>query len=181
LLVAIEKGPLVDLANGAPFPSTLVARCKINDDRLLALTFKVEDGRPVVTRCLVEGVPSGAPLSASVLHELQLGEIVDRIVATVGAFAYMDVGSEGRDEATFAWPDVFRAGARATSSLRGRPVPDNALAKVAEIVGRNDFNPRKQIRDELHVSERTASRWIAIARERGLLPAKGQRSPGGKQ
>jgi transposase len=43
------------------------------------------------------------------------------------------------------------------------------LRRVAEIVRANAFDYCKQINEELHVSLRTASRWVAVAKDRGFL------------
>jgi hypothetical protein len=163
------EGPLVQLSNGTSFPSQLTVGVEVGDGQLLTLTLQVEGGRPVLTRCLVERAPEAVPLSASALHDLPLGEIVDRVVESIGAFTYMRA-QQGAQEGEFAWSDFWRAGAGASSSLRGRPVGDEALAVVAEIVQANTFNPRKEISKRLHVSARTASRWIRLAQDRGLIP-----------
>jgi|GEM_PF-4876400 len=60
-------------------------------------------------------------------------------------------------------------GARAVASQRGRLVSDEDLRKVAEIVVGNDYDPRKEVVRQLHLSDRTTSRWIAEARRKGFL------------
>ena len=61
--------------------------------------------------------------------------------------------------------DQARRGA--AGSRRGRPVSEKDLRKVGRIVAANDYDFRQQVRTELNVSERTASRYIALAKERG--------------
>jgi hypothetical protein len=59
--------------------------------------------------------------------------------------------------------------ARAVGNERGPPVSDELLRQVAEIVAHNSFNPRKVVAWALFVSDRTASRWIANAKNKGLI------------
>jgi DNA-binding transcriptional regulator LsrR (DeoR family) len=62
-------------------------------------------------------------------------------------------------------------GARAliTRSRQRRRVTDAKLRRVAEIVKENDFDFQKDVAEEFEVSDRTASRYIRTARERGFL------------
>ena len=59
----------------------------------------------------------------------------------------------------------------ALASRRGRPVSDDTLRRVAEIVTANKsaYGYRERIRDEFPVSTRTASRWVQQAIDRGFL------------
>jgi hypothetical protein len=164
--------PVVLLANGSPFPSSVTYRTAIEDGPAITMTATVENGRPVMANFQVERRTGGPAVTASYIHTLPVGELFDQLVAQVGwGTALFQLG---HDEPGVVHPmptDAERqaAGARAVSSQRGRPVSDDDLRKVAEIVRDNDFDPRQQIVRELHLSQRTASRWIAEARRRGLI------------
>lgn len=70
----------------------------------------------------------------------------------------------------------YREGAR--RPRRGSPITDENLRAVAELYRRalsEGDPPTKTVCEEFHVQRATASRWIAKARERGLL---GPASPG---
>jgi hypothetical protein len=93
---------------------------------------------------------------------------------TVTWFFVVDVGPgpDGKRRQVYPAPcaDIHRAAGRAVSSRVGRPVTDEVRRLDADIVRSNDFDPHRQIRDEIGGSTRTASRWIAATRQRGFLP-----------
>jgi hypothetical protein len=63
-----------------------------------------------------------------------------------------------------------RARLRAGASLRARqPMTEDLIRQVAEIARANPYEPRKQVALQLYTSQRTASRWLAEARRRGVL------------
>jgi len=65
------------------------------------------------------------------------------------------------------------AASRAASLGRKRqPLTDALLTQVVDIVNENKYDPRKQIASTHYISERTASRWIAEAKRRGLFDVK---------
>ena len=132
----------------------------------------VEDGRPVMTHFTVGRRPGGSAVTASFIHGLPVGDLFDQLVA------YLDWGADlmqkGYDDPNVVHlmpkDDERQAmGARAVASQRGRLVSDEDLRKVAEIVVGNDYDPRKEVVRQLHLSDRTASRWIAEARRKGFL------------
>ena len=103
---------------------------------------------------------------------MPIASLFDRLVSFLGWAAQLE--KTAYDEPGVPHPipsddELDAYGAKAVSSLRGRPVSDEDLRKVAEIVKDNGFNPRKQLKETLNLSERTASRWIAEARRRGFL------------
>jgi hypothetical protein len=106
--------------------------------------------RPLVTPSLVHGLP--------------LGHIVAWTIDQIVEITARD------DVCTFLTvPEVLALRER-TASLRGRPVGDETLHQVAVIVKNHDnFDYRLEVVKQLHVSERTASRWISLARSRGFL------------
>lgn len=175
LIESSDKGPMTELWNGTPFPAWLTVRLEVDEGVLALLRFEVEAGRPELTRCAVDRVPGAPPLKPSVLHELPFGEIVERVVRDMGQFAHL--AQRGfPEEMSFAEMYEFaQAGGRASSSLRGRPVADSDLDLVAEILQKNSFSPRKEVSRRLHVSERTASRWIKLARERALSSGENEK------
>lgn len=125
-----------------------------------------------MTHFTVERRPGGSAVTASFIHGLPVGDLFDQLVA------YLDWGADlmqkGYDDPNVVHlmpkDDERQAmGARAVASQRGRLVSDEDLRKVAEIVVGNDYDPRKEVVRQLHLSDRTASRWIAEARRKGFL------------
>ncbi len=55
------------------------------------------------------------------------------------------------------------------SSRRGRPIGNDALRHVAEIVAANPHDYREVVRDEFSISLRTASRWVKQAKDIGYV------------
>jgi hypothetical protein len=157
------------------FPLEVTVTARYGNGPILRIELGFEDGRPVVSSFAVEREEGGPPISASMVDELPIGSIFDEVIgrlATTGLamFRAHNAASEGRPR-VFLTPEEAEA-ARTSVGRRGRPVEDDQLRLVAEIVQANPYAPRPEIRDRLHVSERTASRWIKEARRRGLLEAK---------
>ena len=159
-----SNGPTVTLANGSPFPRSLTARLKMGS-ALLSLFVEVVDGEPQLVRYTVEREPGGPPLQPRAIHAVPLGQVLAHVVETAAQFAYMNTSDE---EVSFPVADVRQAGVKASAALRGRPVRDEDLVRVAAILQDNTFSPTKEIAETLHVSRRTAGRWSDLARARGL-------------
>lgn len=169
------------LESGAWFPERLDTYGRYANGPYMRLIFEVEAGRPVLRSLIFGDAASeaarddGPPLTASVVHDLPLGQIVQwTIEANVRGTEAMRRADEARAAnrphqfLTQAESDDLTRRARAVS-VRGRPVGDETLRRVAEIVRANAFDYCKQINEELHVSLRTASRWVAVAKDRGFL------------
>jgi hypothetical protein len=176
---------LVRLATGVDFPERVRVTVVPPDGPHLGLLLEVEDGRPIVTAMTFTRRPGGSMISSSLLREQQLQKILDLAVHCVAdatrndILAYeLNAGLRPVSPLT-ALPRVLdedesrRVGSLAVRSQRGRPVDETTLRKVAEIVKRNDYDPRREIHDEIGASPRTASRWIAEAKRRGLIDEEG--------
>lgn len=168
--------PLVALSDGTLFPESVNLTVVVRGDgpaTVAEVGLEVAEGHPVVTavsirRVDLENLYAG-PISVTpaMLHNLNFGKIFESAVQT-GAF--MGIGFENpiRDK-----PAALAAAARAGALARRRqPLSDSLLEEVANIVNHNQYDPRKQVASDLHVSERTASRWIAEVKRRGLLDKK---------
>ncbi len=160
--------PLVELVTGVQFPGRTLVEAHGADGLLIEVLLEVEDRRPVVSRVTVGRSEGGAPLDAASLG-LPLGRIFDQVIAQVAATVARSQASAKVPFGTmFQWPSD--TGARAVAARRRhQPASDTELKQVAQIVRSNKYDPRKQVARELPVSERTASRWIAEARRRGLI------------
>ena len=173
-----EPNPeIVRLANGAPFPRRITARTAIGDGPTITFSVAVQDGVPVMTHFAADQRSGGSAVTATLIHDLPVRELFDQLISYLGWGADLMQSGYDNSNAVHLMPtDAERqaAGARAISSQRGRPVSDESLRKVAEIVNAeiakgNNYDRRNQVREELHLSKRTASRYIAEARKRGLI------------
>jgi hypothetical protein len=69
-----------------------------------------------------------------------------------------------------AFYERYRRGAR--RPRRGSPVSDANLRQVADLYRaafRRGDPPTRTIADEMHIARSTAARWVAKARDRGML------------
>lgn len=136
---------------------------------MVQVALEVQDGRPVVTAVAVrrldeEGVDEHKALTPTALHGLNFRKIFD-IAIEQGAFMGVGFKNPLRDK-----PAAITAASRAAALARRRQsLSNDLLAQVVTIVNKNKYDPRKQVASMLYVSERTASRWIAEARKRGLF------------
>jgi hypothetical protein len=157
-LVMTSYDRLVELDDGTSFPEKVEATLlPAGQPPLIQIAFEVRDGRPELVRFSI--VSMDEPLSPAGIHSLPVGKIakeaVRRIAIVVAVRAEADIG----------------AGELAASSYRRRrgPVTDDELARVAEIVRQHPYHCRLKVAELLPTSMRTASRYIAMARDRGLL------------
>jgi hypothetical protein len=165
---------LVPLSDGTLFPESVSLHVYVQEEDqpsvVAQLSLEVKDGRPVVMRVaitrLVHGQhgPEQVELTPTILHNLNFGKIFERAIMHGG---YVALDSDGSLDGHAA---AKSAAARAAALARRRqPLTDALLAQVVNIVRKNRYDPRKQVASEHYVSERTASRWIAEARRRGLI------------
>jgi hypothetical protein len=175
-----ESVDFEELNTGVLFPQDLLVMANYDGGPSLQLLLAVEDGQAIVSsltisRSVPDCPPDCPPISATMVHELPLGRIIDEVIArTATGFLALyrahQAALAGRPH-QFLTPDevaATREGAR-RGSRRGRPVSDEDLRDVAAIVRTNSYDPRVQVVTDLHVSKRTASRWIAEARSRGFV------------
>jgi hypothetical protein len=159
---------ITHLADGTPFPAYIsLTVLRIGLGPILGVTLEVEEGRPVLTGfSFLKRGPGGPPITPSDIHHTKVGDIVEGVIRQVAATALLQeqgVILPGEGDAN--------AADSAAGLARGRRGPtERQLKKTASIWRENkDYDPRKQVANGLFVSERTASRWIALAKERGYI------------
>lgn len=186
LLVSWQEPPggvyLAPLHGGdAMFPINVKVTARYENGPLMEMATGVDDGRPVITQFGLTSAEGGPPISASMIDALPLGAIFDQVVevlATSGLAFFRAVGAAKDGRAHIFLSDEERERAANAASRRGRPVSDQILRRVADIVRANPYSPRADIRAEIAVSERTASRWISEAKRRGFLDDEITGGPG---
>ena len=145
--------------------------------------FEVIDGRPAWLGMHVHPTrfPPGstaaladAELTATRLRDLPLDRVVAAAVDAVArvATAWTPEGLHANVQ-----DEEFRPAGEAAvrAHRRRRKMDDELLRRVAQIV-RDDMTgaPRQAVADLEHASPRTASRWIALAQDRGFLEKEEQ-------
>jgi len=103
-------------------------------------------------------------LTASMVDDMPVGQIMNHVLGSLGPGIlamkrYSDAQAEGRPHQFLTANEAAQAKAGVLASRRGRPVGEDTLRRVAEIV-KDGFGYRGRIRDEFFVSTRTASRWV---------------------
>lgn len=177
-----ETTAIVEVKGGSRFPQHVLARKHLPRKADLELSIEVVDGQPVVT-LLSLSCPSG--VSPSLAQGLPLERIFHSTIASIAGAttAAWNRRMEGRPGAPSQRPsnvgsilrlrpedETTRVGTM--GARRGRSVADEDLQKAAAIARTNDYDPRQEIARRLNVSPRTATRYIAEARKRGLLQAQ---------
>jgi len=156
----------VTLPDGTRFPQFLQFLCSYEGGPHFSFGVEVREGRPVVASIGILSKLSEPEVTPSMLHAVPFGQLIEYVMSAAAAYALQRTVGRHR---LITGAEITAAGAAATAALRGRPVRNEELERVAEIVRRNKRDPRNEIKRELHVSVRTASRYIAEARRRGLL------------
>lgn len=155
----------------------------------LTLDFAVIGGVVGLIRVCLEPLDRAGFVTATQVHGLSLGKVEDHVLASVvSAFharrrraehgepppEFRETSDPALGNTLLMWADKYGFIERLPAgdgpvSRRGRPVRDEDLRRVAEIVKGNPYDPRTEIRRQLNVSPRTASRWIAEAKKRGFI------------
>ena len=178
ILALPEAGPrtFVQL-DGWAVPQHFIARARSEG---VSLEIKVTDrGEP---RCIVVSARDEEGVNGESLRRVPVARLVKEAFATAarkcgpieeGGEPIMQlVGTTSGDTARFY--ERFAKDVRQPRS--GSPLTDEHLGQVAELyraaVDRGD-PPTQTVAETMHVTRPTAGRWVAKARERGLLgPAK---------
>lgn len=169
------SAPMVHPDDSTTIPSRLLVEDELEG---VALEMTVEVNRWGHGRCsrLVFAAPGG-DIDWKVLR-VPLSRLVAEATAWAGAqFGAPKTTSKGVTRYDFPPADsearYERLARNARLPRRGSPITDDHLHAVAELyreMVENGYHPRPVIASEWGVSEAAASKWIAMARERGILP-----------
>lgn len=135
----------------------------------------VHGGRPEVDEVRVVRHAGEAEITATALSTIPLREIVDGVKITIAEVMVLELDDSGTpgedghfDEDTndAAW----LAGKSVEALRRRRTVTDELLQEVARVYeGDTTGAPTKAVADHFPTSHRNATRYVALARERGFL------------
>lgn len=175
---SLEPVAYTTLEDGTPFPVRAELRGRYKNGPLLHWTIGVRDGKAVMFDMKFEAdplmdAPSG--LTGSMVHDMPVGQIIESVIgrtgpATLAEIRWNEAAAEGRPHEYLTPEEAAAARRGAVGARRGRPVSDAVLQRVAEIVKNyDDYDFRKEVAEQMHISDRTASRYIKLAQERKLL------------
>ena len=162
------EGPIKPLSpGGAMFPESAIVQVLIADELVVTLRLRPIDGRPALV-----GVGFGPlgdwttseEISATDVHRVPVDDLVQDAVRAVAVNVAQAAPVPFRT-------DPAEAGTAALRVRRRRTMTDSLLSEVATIVldDRNRDAPTRAVSEQLYCSYRTAGRWVAEARVRGLL------------
>lgn len=120
----------------------------------------IRGGRPYVERMVIVPPVESRPISPEQLADLDLADIVRRAVARLALDAYPAPADEAAEAA------AVRDAMDLARSMQRRKVTPELLERVVELHERGGI---ALVQDELHTTERNARRWLARAKEAGLL------------
>jgi hypothetical protein len=153
----------------ARIPSPFTARFEFPEDHAAELDIAIEDGSPVCDAIRIERNRKKPSLSGTELRRLPLRDWVN---FAVGQVALMPrEGEPGVSTLTPAPDDEAWALTRAADRApRRRKITEHHLKEVAKVYRASvDDNPRDAVMETFGVKAAMASRYIKLARERGLL------------
>ena len=185
----------VDLGEGVQVPERL--RAQVTDIGLPAtveIEVAVREGAVVCEMVSLRAREEGPPVTREMLRDVPVGALASALMANsslVWDFSHPGWGDVDTSKAVVVGgssaPAEVQASIRQqTAPRRRRRVTDELLREVATIYRRHleEGAPTLGVADELKVSHSTASRYVAMARERGLLgrttaglAGEGARSP----
>jgi hypothetical protein len=165
-------GPIRPLHTGALFPESAdVHVYELADtDVLVTLHLQVADGRPILTGLWIGPVAPNRPareITATEIRSLPVKELVENAIRAVAVSI--------ADATPYPYrTDLDSAGVMALRARRRRAMTNELLSEVARVVSEpvNADAPTRAVAEQLHCSYRTAGRWVAEARARGLLPRR---------
>ncbi len=185
-LVEINYLPLpdpvsyVDLAEGVQVPERLLA--EVRDSGLpavLEIEVAVIDGAVACQMVALRSLDGGPPITRELLRDLPVGRLASVLMAnralisdfSSSAWGDLDQSRVFLVAGADAPDDVYESVLKQTAPRPRRRITDALLAKVAKVYRDqvDEGAPTRAVAKEFMVSHSTAARYVAQARERGLL------------
>ncbi len=179
------EGPVRPLSTGALFPSGIdvliypmsAGRAGVladeRNNKVLTLHLRAIDGQPVLVGISASNL-DGSPreLSAAELHMLPVKALTEGAVRAAAATTAAAVPHPYER-------DPIVEGQSAVNARRRHVLTDELLQEVASVVKSDTRGePRQAVRKHFSTSLRTASRWLAAARDRGFLATDDNKEAG---
>lgn len=181
----VAVGPYVELDNGQRVPQACEWLATVfdpaPDSPLVTVRLEVKSGKPVCTSLTVTSYADWEPgLSAEKLASIQYGDLIEEVVQTQAVSAASVIKQGGPplpawprgQEPTLLSPSEMDDIELAAAKLhRNRKMTAEHLQKVAGVyLADRTGAPTEAVQLHFRTKHRTATRWVALARERGFLP-----------
>jgi hypothetical protein len=174
-----EQSKLIPLGKGLAGWSPYTWHAEEGLPYRLELRVIHEDGRFVVDQLTVKRKPGGPPLSTEGLRDIPVAALLRLAVES----NVMRVGPTIRDGNTSSWELTWASPLELSERAKGGGGPSDAdlqtVADLYHVAYATSQAPTKLVMNRLGLPRSTASRWIALARKRGLLGPATPRKAGG--
>jgi hypothetical protein len=174
-----EQSKLIPLGNGLAGWSPFTWHAEEGLPYRLELRVVYEDGRFIVDQLTVKRREGGPPVTTEGLREVPVAAFLRLAVES----NIMRVGPTIRDGDKSSWKLTWASPLALSERARAGAGPSDedlrtvaALYQVAYATGQA---PTKLVMNRLELPRSTASRWVRMARERGLLGPATPRKAGG--
>lgn len=177
---AATEGPFYDLGDGVLFPGEveIAAKPKGSDGPYVKLCLEIDAdvGKVVCAAFEVRRAAGGVPIEASTISHIKLKPLLDAAAVweSANARAIVDIegGVRGEDgRYVFNRDDTHDTEKNALALRRQRSVTDDLLREVAAVYQADTIGaPTLAVEDHFETSNRTATRWVKLARQRGFIP-----------
>lgn len=170
------EGPFYELSGGVLFPEVVEVLATASGRPYVRLRLEIESGRVICTSIDVTRAPGGEPIEAATVRDIDVKGILDAAVVweSANARAIVDIqgGVKGEDGLyVFSRDDTHDTEKNALAMRRQRSVTDELLREVAEVYLADTLDaPTLAVEIHFDTSNRTATRWVRLARQRGFIP-----------
>jgi hypothetical protein len=193
--IGTNSGPFRQLAGNVLFPERVDIAAFPSEpaaELWCRLRFEIEVDQVICSEVAFVRIPGAAAIGASTIRNVDIGSLIDKAFVWQATASRQSVqvfegvfGPDGysidADGRVSLWTeaDIAKAEKDALALRRQRTITDDHLREVAEIyLSDGTGAPTEAVKDQMDTSKRNATRWVAQARERGLIPPYERRTHG---
>jgi hypothetical protein len=148
---------------------------ELEGDWPICTSLSFERGGPI-------GGPLGQPITARFIRSVNIGALIEEAIVWLAlsakqlAHSYRMIAGEPYtvdEHGRFSFwtsDDAEKGRSDALIRHRRRVIDDAHLRYVAQIYKNAPKAPTEAVAEQLHTAKRNATRWVAMARERGFIP-----------
>ena len=174
-----EQSKLIPLGDGLAGRSPFTWHAEMGLPYRLELRVVYEDGRFVCDQLTIKRLPDGPPVTTEGLREVPVAAFLRLAVES----NVMRVGPTIHEGNTSSWELQWASPLELSERARSGGGPSDAdlrtVAALYQVAYATGGAPTKLVMNRLGLPRSTASRWVRMARERGLLGPATPRKAGG--